>query len=102
MFQRRPMTMWIDRSTGGARGRRAAKAMGIAAITALVVVGVAAAAALRRDTRGTPSASGTLVLANAVKNDTLDPAQTSVNESIWLTQTLYSRRVQPNATVTAL
>jgi len=96
------MTMWIDRSTGGARGRRAAKAMVIAAITALVVVGVAAAAALRGDTRGTASASDTFVLANAVKIDTLDPAQNSVNESIWLTQNLYSRLVQPNATGTAL
>ena len=94
--------MWIDRSTGGARGRRAAKAMVIAAITALVVVGVAAAAALRGDTRGTASASDTFVLANAVKIDTLDPAQNSVNESIWLTQNLYSRLVQPNATGTAL
>src|SRR3954453_16828710 len=102
MFQRRPMTMWLDRPPRGARSRRAAKAVVIAAITALVVVGVAAAAALRGDTRGSASASDTFVLANAVKIDTLDPAQNSVNESIWLTQNLYSRLVQPNATGTAL
>ena len=42
------------------------------------------------------------MLANAVKVDTLDPAQNSVNESISLTQNIYSRLVQPNATGTAL
>jgi peptide/nickel transport system substrate-binding protein len=44
----------------------------------------------------------TLVIANAVKVDTLDPAQNSVNESIWLDQNLYSRLLQPNATGTGL
>src|SRR3954464_5630914 len=102
MFQRRPMTMWLDRPTRGARSRRAAKAVVIAAITALVVVGVAAAAALRGSAHGAASATDTFVLANAVKVDTLDPAQNSVNESIWLTQNIYSRLVQPNATGTAL
>jgi peptide/nickel transport system substrate-binding protein len=34
--------------------------------------------------------------------DTLDPAQNSVNESIWLDQNLYSRLLQPNATGTGL
>jgi peptide/nickel transport system substrate-binding protein len=43
-----------------------------------------------------------LVIANAVKVDTLDPAQNSVNESIWLDQNLYSRLLQPNATGTGL
>ena len=46
-----------------------------------------------------PSLS-TLVIANAVKVDTLDPAQNSVNESIWLDQNLYSRLLQPNSTGT--
>src|SRR5579871_5606542 len=50
---------------------------------------------------GTSSAS-TLVIANAVKVDTLDPEANSVNESIWLDQNLYSRLLQPNATGTAL
>jgi peptide/nickel transport system substrate-binding protein len=44
----------------------------------------------------------TLVIANAVKVDTLDPEANSVNESIWLDQNLYSRLLQPNATGTAL
>src|SRR5467141_1147533 len=53
---------------------------------------------------GTSSGPGvdTLVIANAVKVDTLDPEANSVNESIWLTQNIYSRLVQPNATGTAL
>jgi peptide/nickel transport system substrate-binding protein len=48
------------------------------------------------------SAVKTLVLANAVKVDTLDPSQNSVNESIWLDQNLYSRLYQPNATGTGV
>ena len=40
------------------------------------------------------SGSDTLVIANPVKVDTLDPQVSSVNESIWLDQTLYSRLVQ--------
>src|SRR6267378_898328 len=102
MFQPRRRTMWIDRSSVRARGRRAAKAVLMLALVALVVVGVAAAAVLRGGTHGTASATDTFVLANAVKVDTLDPAQNSVNESIWLTQNIYSRLVQPNATGTAL
>lgn len=42
------------------------------------------------------SAVDTLVMANAVKIDTLDPEQNSVNESIWIDQNLYSRLVQPD------
>ncbi len=45
---------------------------------------------------------GTLVIANAVRVDTLDPEANSVNESIWLDQNLYSRLLQPNATGTGL
>src|SRR5712671_5420092 len=46
--------------------------------------------------------SSTLVIANAVRVDTLDPEANSVNESIWLDQNLYSRLLQPNATGTGL
>jgi peptide/nickel transport system substrate-binding protein len=54
-------------------------------------------------TSGSGSSSGsTLVIANAVKVDTLDPEANSVNESIWLDQNLYSRLLQPNATGTGL
>ena len=48
------------------------------------------------------SSVNTLVIANAVKVDTLDPEANSVNESIWLDQNLYSRLLQPNASGTAL
>jgi peptide/nickel transport system substrate-binding protein len=42
----------------------------------------------------------TLIIANAVKVDTLDPAQNALNESIWLDQNIYGRLVQadPNGT----
>jgi peptide/nickel transport system substrate-binding protein len=51
---------------------------------------------------GTTATASTLVIANAVKVDTLDPEANSVNESIWLDQNLYSRLLQPNATGTGL
>jgi peptide/nickel transport system substrate-binding protein len=51
---------------------------------------------------GSGASASTLVIANAVKVDTLDPEANSVNESIWLDQNLYSRLLQPNATGTAL
>ena len=51
---------------------------------------------------GTGPAVSTLVIANAVKVDTLDPEANSVNESIWLDQNLYSRLLQPNSTGTGL
>ena len=41
-------------------------------------------------------------MANAVKVDTLDPAQNSVNESIWMDQNLYSRLVAPDASGTKI
>jgi peptide/nickel transport system substrate-binding protein len=72
----------------------------LGAIVTLVVAGSAYAA-----TRGGGGGTATvdkLVLANAVKIDTLDPANNSVNESIWLTQNIYSRLLQPNATGTKL
>ncbi|MDQ6641393.1 MAG: ABC transporter substrate-binding protein [Actinomycetota bacterium] len=51
---------------------------------------------------GTTATVKTLVIANAVKVDTLDPEVNSVNESIWMDQNLYSRLLQPNATGTGL
>jgi peptide/nickel transport system substrate-binding protein len=51
---------------------------------------------------GSGASVNTLVIANAVKVDTLDPEANSVNESIWLDQNLYSRLVQPNSTGTGL
>jgi peptide/nickel transport system substrate-binding protein len=80
-------------------GRVTRLAAGLACL-ALVAAGVAAAATLR----GARSHANldTFVLANAVKIDTLDPEQNSVNESIWLDQNIYSRLLQPNATGTKL
>jgi len=40
------------------------------------------------------SAVDTLKIANAVAVDTLDPAQNSANESIWMDQNIYARLVQ--------
>src|SRR3979409_740536 len=51
---------------------------------------------------GGSATQDTLVIANAVKVDPLDPEANSVNESIWMDQNLYSRLLQPNATGPAL
>jgi peptide/nickel transport system substrate-binding protein len=88
------------RQRGSGRFASAAKLAALSAVVALVAAG-AAFAAVRHD--GSRRASvDKLVIANAVKVDTLDPAENSVNESIWLTQNIYSRLVQPNANGTDL
>ena len=69
-------------------------------VVAMVVAGAAFAA-----TRGGASARAavdTLVIANAVKIDSIDPAVNSANESIWLDQNIYNRLIQSNAAGTAL
>ena len=74
-------------------------------LLAVVVLGlVAAGAAGARPFGVTAKNAGTdtLVIANAVKVDTLDPAQNSVNESIWLDQNIWARLLQPNANGTGL
>jgi peptide/nickel transport system substrate-binding protein len=74
----------------------------------LIAVAVAAAGCSSSSGSGSGSGSGsaagsnTLVIANAVRVDTLDPEANSVNESIWMDQNLYSRLLQPNATGTGL
>jgi peptide/nickel transport system substrate-binding protein len=85
------------------RSRRIAAAARFGMLATLIAL-VAAGAGLAA-TRGDASRGATvdkLVIANAVKVDTLDPAENSVNESIWLTQNIYSRLVQPNANGTGL
>ncbi len=68
-----------------------------------LALGAAACSSTGSTTRsGSASGSNTLVIANAVRVDTLDPEANSVNESIWMDQNLYSRLLQPNATGTAL
>jgi peptide/nickel transport system substrate-binding protein len=74
---------------------------------ATVALAIAAAGCSSGGNSGTSpgSATGTsstLVIANAVRVDTLDPAANSVNESIWMDQNLYSRLLQPNPTGTGL
>ncbi len=72
----------------------------------MIALAVAAAGCSSSATPSSGPATGpalsTLVIANAVKVDTLDPEANSVNESIWLDQNLYSRLLQPNSTGTGL
>lgn len=81
---------------------------GVAALS-LATVAVLAAACSGSSSGGATAAGNsatsgvdTLVMANAVKVDTLDPAQNSVNESIWIDQNLYSRLVQPDPSGTKI
>jgi peptide/nickel transport system substrate-binding protein len=93
------------RSGRTSRSRRRLKVGSLLGGTALLCAGWAGAATAA-SAQGAKAAGAspvtTLVLANAVKVDTLDPSQNSVNESIWLDQNLYSRLYQPNATGTAV
>src|SRR5262249_57921396 len=83
-----------------------------AGLIALAVALISAACGSSGGSSGTGTSGGTggqaagsvktLTIANAVKVDTLDPAQNSVNESIWLDQNIYSSLVQPNANGTGL
>jgi peptide/nickel transport system substrate-binding protein len=59
-----------------------------------------AATSASASTGGSASSTSldTLIIANAVKVDTLDPAQNAVNESIWIDQCLYSRLTQADPT----
>lgn len=77
------------------------RAVVVAAALALIAAGVSAATTLRSGA-SRAGTTDTLVIANAVKVDTLDPMQNSVNESIWLDQNIWDRLIQPNATGTAL
>jgi peptide/nickel transport system substrate-binding protein len=77
-----------------------ARLVALGVVVTLVVAGAAFAA-----TRGGASAKAgvdTLVIANAVKIDSIDPAVNSANESIWIDQNIYNRLVQSNASGTAL
>jgi peptide/nickel transport system substrate-binding protein len=77
---------------------------GIAALAVAVVAGCGSSGGAAPSLGSGSSAPNvsTLVIANAVKVDTLDPEANSVNESIWLDQNLYSRLLQPNSTGTGL
>jgi peptide/nickel transport system substrate-binding protein len=72
---------------------------------AAITIAMAAAGCSSGGSGTTPASapgSSTLVIANAVRVDTLDPEANSVNESIWMDQNLYSRLLQPNPTGTGL
>src|SRR5580700_1620728 len=69
---------------------------------AIAAAGCGGSAATGGGGSAAASTRSTLVIANAVKVDTLDPEANSVNESIWLDQNLYSRLLQPNSTGTGL
>ena len=97
------MTDIASRSIRSRRLRRSALAGSLAVLTALAGActssggaAPAPAPAGRRHRLGDQRVD-TLVMANAVKVDTLDPEQNSVNESIWIDQNLYSRLVAPNS-----
>src|SRR5580693_9473821 len=85
----------------GFRSRLLSAGVVALALTATACGGSSSSSSGSNGTQGSGTLS-TLVMANAVKVDTLDPAQNSVNESIWLDQNLYSRLLQPNATGTGL
>lgn len=70
------------------RGRTVLRAA-LALILALWIGG----SALAQDAKD----PNTLVIANAVAVDSLDPADNTANETIWMTQNIYERLVQPNA-----
>src|SRR5262249_35254850 len=85
----------------GSRFRLLSAGVVALALTATACGGSSSSSSSGGGTTGSGTLS-TLVIANAVKIDTLDPAANSVNESIWMDQNLYSRLLQPNATGTGL
>src|SRR3954447_4094904 len=88
--------------SGGFATRRVASWRLGLAVVVLGLVAAGAAGARPFGATGKNAGADTLVIANAVKVDTLDPAQNSVNESIWLDQNIWARLLQPNATGTGL
>ena len=87
-----------------ARRRRIA---GLAGVTVAALVLAACGGGGGSTTSGSQSSApaatsdvDTLKIANGVAVDTLDPAQNSANESIWLDQNIYARLVQTDPTGT--
>ena len=86
-------------------GVRAHRQRRLALVGVAAIVGVAALSACQSSAGASSSStakSDTLVIANPVKVDTLDPEVSSVNESIWLDQALYSRLVQADPSGTKI
>src|SRR5215468_2676561 len=78
------------------------RTLSLAAITLSLAAAGCSSGGSSGTSPGSATGSSTLVIANAVRVDTLDPAANSVNESIWMDQNLYSRLLQPNPTGTRL
>ena len=79
------------------RAWRARRAAVLAALATVVLAAGCGGGGGSTGAGGSTAKSDTLVIANAVNVDTLDPAANSVNESIWMTQNIYQRLLQPNA-----
>ena len=95
------MTDKLPRAAWPRRARRGAIALSTAALSVLAACSSGSPSGSATGPSAT-SAVDTLIMANAVKVDTLDPEQNSVNESIWIDQNLYSRLVAPDATGTKI
>ena len=84
-------------TTSPDRSRRARRGALLAAFVTVALAAGCGSGGGSTGSAGGGAKSDTLVLANAVNVDTLDPAANSVNESIWMTQNIYQRLLQPNA-----
>ena len=85
------------------RAHRLSTSLGLGVIAIAVAAAGCSSSSNNPGSQSTSAAgSNTLVIANAVRVDTLDPEANSVNESIWMDQNLYSRLLQPNSTGTGL
>ena len=84
-------------TTSPRRTRRARRAAVLAAVATVVLAAGCGGGGGSSGSAGGGAKADTLVIANAVNVDTLDPAANSVNESIWMTQNIYQRLLQPNA-----
>lgn len=95
------MTDKLPRATWSRRTLRVVIALSMATLSVLAACSSGSPSGGATGPSAT-SAVDTLIMANAVKVDTLDPEQNSVNESIWIDQNLYSRLVAPDATGTKI
>jgi peptide/nickel transport system substrate-binding protein len=96
------MTDKLSRATWSRRAGRGAIALSMVAITVIAAACSSGSSGGSASGSSATSAVDTLVMANAVKVDTLDPEQNSVNESIWIDQNLYSRLVAPDPSGTKI
>ncbi len=87
------------------RSRGVAAAVAVAALALSACGGSGGSSSSSTNGTGTPDATSavdTLKIANGVAIDTLDPAENSANESIWIDQNLYGRLVRTDASGTKI